>query len=97
VYRTIHNRAATALAPHTPPRTLNPIQKHHRPIRLRPNRRIRRPPSITRAVLAPQLRIPTHEELDAHNEDLAIIWMLGSYNSPVQPKSKKAEQAKRQR
>jgi hypothetical protein len=48
-------------------------------------------------VLSRNTDFMTREELDAHNEDLAIMWMLGSYNSPVQPKSKKAEQAKRQR
>jgi hypothetical protein len=48
-------------------------------------------------VLSRNTAYMTREELDAHNEDLAIMWMLGSYNSPVQPKSKKAEQAKRQR
>jgi hypothetical protein len=48
-------------------------------------------------VLSRNTDFMTREELDAHNEDLAIMWLLGSYNSPVQPKSKKAEQAKRQR
>jgi hypothetical protein len=48
-------------------------------------------------VLSRNTALMTREELDAHNEDLAIMWMLGSYNSPVQPKSKKSEAAKRQR